>query len=288
MKSRFRMMGTGLSVLLAAGTLVAQDLTVSASRTIESCADIEMRMGDEMSVRGEDRLAVGGRRLAVRLGEGSGLPLKVVGSDRSGYDILLCKVAGSEADLAGVRLEQRGEEITVSGPGSGRWGAYLYVRAPRDADLAIEASNGPVSVADLAGRLKARVANGPLSLKRVGGSVEVESSNGPISFSGSSGDVSVTTQNGPLSVRLESATWEGGELRMSAKNGPVTLRVPEGYASGIVVERGARTPFRCPAALCGARPEFFRDDETRVEIGYGVPRIHIAAKNGPITIKEGN
>lgn len=285
---RLRILMMVCAAVMVAGTSFAgrHDVTVTASRTVEDCSDINMRMGDRMVVRGEDRLNIGGRRLAIRLGDGNGLPLKVVGSDRSGYDVLLCKMAEDAGALASVRLEQRGDEVSVTGRASGDWGGYMIVRAPRDADLEIDASNGPVSIANVAGQLLARIANGPLSLKQVAGNVQVNASNGPISFTGSSGDVSIESQNGPVSIRLESTTWEGGELRISAKNGPVTLRVPDGYASGIVVERNARTPFSCPSALCGPRPQFTDDDQTRIEIGAGVPRVHLATRNGPISIKE--
>lgn len=258
----------------------------SAQEVAASCDDVNIRMGDRMTVKGEDRLAIGGRTLSIRLGEEKGLPLKVVGSSRSGYEVLLCKAAADGATLGAIRLAQRGTEITVDGPAGETWGGVLLVLAPTDADLDLEMSNGPVSVTDLAGRLRATVANGPLSLKRVGGTVDVQSSNGPVSFTGSSGEVSIVSQNGPLSIKLESSIWTGGELRTSAKNGPVTLKVPAGYSSGIVVERGAKTPLRCPVSLCGERPAFFRDEQTRIEMGSGPARVHVAAKNGPISIKE--
>ncbi|HEU5162737.1 MAG TPA: hypothetical protein VFV54_06310, partial [Thermoanaerobaculia bacterium] len=270
---------TGLTTLLIA----AANASAQGAAT---CSDSNMNMGDRMTVRGEERLTIGGNALSVSLGEGHGLPLKVVGSARSGYEVLLCKAADNEGTLAAVRLQQKGNEISVDGPAVGDWGGHLLVLAPQNADLDIDAENGPVSISGIAGQLEARIANGPLSLKQIGGSVDVKSTNGPVSFSGGSGDVSITAENGPLTLKLESATWEGGELRASAKNGPLTVKVPDGYASGIVVERGARTPFRCPESLCGERPDFFRDDQTQIAIGTGAPRVHIASSNGPVSIKE--
>ena len=245
-----------------------------------------MNMGDRMTVRAEERLTIGGNALSISLGEGHGLPLKVVGSARGGYEVLLCKGADDNATLVAVRLEQRGNAISVTGPSMGDWGGHLLVLAPRNADLDIEAANGPVSISGIAGQLDARIANGPLSLKQIGGSVDVKSTNGPVSFSGGSGNVSIAAQNGPLTLKLESATWEGGELRASAKNGPLTVKVPDGYASGIVVERGARTPFRCSVSLCGERPDSVHDEQTQITIGTGTPRVHIASANGPVSIKE--
>jgi hypothetical protein len=251
-----------------------------------TCNDVNTHAGDRMRVRGEERLTIGGNALAISLGEGHGLPLKVTGSARSGYEVLLCKAADDDGTLAAVRLQQKGNEISVDGPEMGDWGGQLIVLAPQNADLDIEATNGPVSISGIAGRLDARIANGPLSLKQIGGEAAVKSTNGPVSFSGGSGNVSIAAENGPITLKLESATWDGGELRASAKNGPLTVKIPKGYASGIVVERGARTPFRCPESLCGERPDFFRDDQTQIAIGTGAPRVHIASSNGPVSIKE--
>lgn len=277
-----------VAMLAGLSALSADEITVNASRAIQSCSDVEFTINGRAAVFAEERISVGGNLLAVRLGEGQGFPLKVIGSDRNGYEVILCKGASDDSVLSQIRLQQTGATVTVAGPARSDWSGHVIVLAPRDGDLEIEATNGPVSISNLAGRLKATVANGPLSLKRVGGSVEVESTNGPVSFAGGSGDVSLTSKNGPLTINLEGSSWEDGELRTSARNGPVTVRVPRGYASGLVVERGARTPFRCPASLCGERPAFFRDDETRVEIGHSMARVHVAAKNGPVTIKEGD
>ncbi len=283
---RIRTLLTAGIVALMAASGGAQHMGVHSNQTVESCADLDFHMDGQIAVRGEERLGVGGNVLAIRLGEGHGIPLKVVGGNAGGYELLLCKGAETSGVLAAVKLEQTGTEVSVAGPSTGEWRGYLLVRAPQNAELDIESSNGPVSVSGIAGTLEAQVTNGPLSLKQVGGRVNVRATNGPISFSGNSGEVSLVTENGPISVKLDAATWEGGELRTSAKNGPVTVKVPAGFASGIAVERGARTPFRCPAELCGERPAFFEDDQTHIEIGTGAARVHIAAKNGPISIKQ--
>ncbi|HEY0591112.1 MAG TPA: hypothetical protein VGF40_05060 [Thermoanaerobaculia bacterium] len=284
---RLRILVMLTAVGLAAGNLAAHDhaMNVRATGPVESCSDLQFDMDGQAAVRGEDRLTIGGNALSLRLGDGHGIPLRIAGTDRSGYELLLCKAATNGGALAAVRLAQNGSEVSVTGPSASEWRGYLVVRAPRGGEIDVEATNGPVAVSDIAGRLRAQVTNGPISLQHVAGTVEVRATNGPIAFTGSEGDVSLTTENGPVSIRLEKATWEGGELRTSAKNGPVTLKVPEGYASGIAVERGARAPFRCPTELCGPQPAFFEDDRTHVEIGSGAPRVHLAAKNGPISIK---
>ncbi|HUP65387.1 MAG TPA: hypothetical protein VM557_08915 [Thermoanaerobaculia bacterium] len=277
---------TLVTLALVAGNLAGQNVSSRSRGAVQTCADLDFEIDGHPAARSEERMAVPGSSLAIRLGDGNGIPLKIVGSNRSGYEVLLCKAALDQTSLTAVRLDRSGNEISVSGPRSGGWGGYLLVHAPVDANLDVEASNGPVAISGIAGRLQASISNGPLSLKNVSGTVDARAANGPISFSGGSGDVSITAQNGPISVDLTGPSWTSGELRTSTRNGPITISIPEGYGSGVVVERGARTPFRCPSSLCGKRPDFFNDEETRIEIGSGAPRVHVAATNGPISIKS--
>lgn len=287
MKSRgllIAILGTWLVLPAQAGQTVVDTRTL-----VNDCSDVRFEFEGESAVTGEDRLELGRRDLALRLGDSRGIPLKVVGFDRSGYEVLLCKGTTDAAALHQIRLVERDGAVSVSGPDdSDRWAAYLLVRAPRDAELDIEARNGPVKVSEIAGRLTARVKNGPLALTSVRGEIDVETKNGPLRFSGGSGNARVSSQNGPLKITLEGSSWLGGELRASSQNGPLTLNIPQGYGSGVVVEREERTPFRCPAELCGYRATGERDRERRIELGSGAPRVYLSSENGPISIRETN
>lgn len=274
------------AVVLTAFAFAAEghDINVSARGPVNDCSDVTFSIGDGQTFKGEQRLQVGGAVLALRLGTTKGIPLKVAGSDRSGYELLLCKGAGSAADLATVRLEQRGSEISVEGPDSENWAGYLLVKAPRNGELDVQASNGPVSIDTIAGRLDLRTANGPVSLKNMGGAVTVEAKNGPLSFSGRSGEVKLTALNGPMTIQLDGMSWEGGQLEASSKNGPLSLRVPDQYATGIVVKKGAHAPFKCAVELCGERARWPEDRSESVEIGSQPARIQVTSENGPVTI----
>lgn len=267
-------------------TAEGHDFGINTSGPVNDCSDVSFRIDRGTAVAGEQRLQVGGRVLALRLGESSGVPLKVEGGDRSGYELLLCKGASSAADLGAIRLEQRGGEVTVVGPDSRDWGAYLIVRAPRDAQLDVQANNGPVSIATIAGRLDLKASNGPVSLKNVGGAITVDAQNGPVSFSGRSGEVKLNAKNGPMTIHLEGTSWESGQLDASTKNGPLSLRVPANYGSGVAVDKRAHTPFRCATALCGDRVSGLGDRDETVEFGPQPRRVHVATENGPVTISE--
>ena len=148
---------------------------------------------------------------------------------------------------------------------------HFIVRAPRGAGLDLEASNGPVSVRgisgavvaraengplafeDSTGRIQAETKNGPISLKDCSGTVQANAVNGPVSVAGSGGDTNVSTQNGPISVRLSGSHWDG-KLDARARNGPLSLSLPDGFASGVLVESWYPTdPATAVARAAGAR-----------------------------------
>ncbi|MBW3671011.1 MAG: hypothetical protein KY432_04990 [Acidobacteria bacterium] len=288
MKSR-RLLIAILGMWLVVPAQAGQTTTVDTRSVVNDCSDVTFEFEGERAVTGEDRLELGRRDLALRLGDSRGIPLKVVGFDRSGYEVLLCKGTADAGALHEIRLVERGGAVSVIGPeDSDRWAGYLLVRAPRDAELDIETRNGPAKVSEIAGRLRARVNNGPLALTNVRGEIDVEAKNGPVSFSGGSGNARISSQNGPLKITLEGSSWAGGELHASSENGPLTLTIPPGYGSGVVVERGEWTPFRCPAELCGHRATDDRIRERRFELGSGAPRVYLSSENGPISIRETN
>jgi hypothetical protein len=283
--------GLALVLLLAATSLTAGEkhsghTSMETHGPVTDCADVRFRFDGSDAARGEDQLTVPGRDLTLALADSKGIPVRVTGSDRSGYGVRLCKGAESNAALASIRLEQKGSRISVSGPDSDRWNGYLIVSAPRDGNLDLDSGNGPVSVSDVAGRVQARLQNGPLSLKNVGGAVDAAVVNGPLTFSGKGGSVRLDAKNGPVSITLDGSTWEGRELRAAAENGPVTLRLPENYGSGVSVERGSHSPFHCAASLCGAQgSERPGQGERQLTIGSGATRVHLASDNGPVSIK---
>lgn len=274
------------SLLIFAGSarVDARDVTVNASGAAAGCQEVDFRIGGGVPQRAEERLEVGGNALALRAGS---VPVNVVGSDRNGSTLQLCKAAATRELLDSIRLEQHNGTVSVAVPDSGDWAAYLIVQVPRSAQLDVETTNGPLSLSDISGQVRARAKNGPLTLKRVAGEVDASAENGPISFKGGSGAVRLTTHNGPLSIKVENESWEGGELRASAENGPMSLRLPPGFVSGVVLEREGNGPLRCPPSLCGERSAEDEMTQRRIEIGRGTPLIHLRSGNGPVQIKEG-
>lgn len=221
-------------------------------------------------------------------------PVSVTGGNASGYTITVCKAAAAPEDLRAIHVSFDGGELRASGPEHRRWSVSYAIRTPADADVDIEATNGPLSFRNVEGRVVARGANGPLSLKNVSGNIEATTTNGPISVTGGSGTMKVRATNGPLTVRLAGAAWAGGGLDASTKNGPLSVSVPRSYGSGVVVESLGRGPLVCRAEACETAVGSFRvnrngrwNDEPRtIELGRGAAAVRLATVNGPVTIKD--
>jgi DUF4097 and DUF4098 domain-containing protein YvlB len=167
------------------------------------------------------------------------------------------KIAG----MIKVRMEEA--LITASGPevsDDDHWTVSFRVWAPRSSNLDLVASNGPLAV------------------RHVSGKMRLTTHNGPVSLNGVSGDVVARTHNGPLNVRLEGARWEGAKLDAETKNGPVNLRIPEKYSA--TIETGTLngpSTSELPVRLRGGR-------WYTLELGEGGTELRVVTHNGPANI----
>jgi hypothetical protein len=244
--------------------------------------------GERASIQREEIPASGLRSLKVRSGNG---PVSIRGG--SAWSIVACKAAENEALLREIDVRLSGDELSYSGPRGDRdWVVVYYITAPRGVDLAVDASNGPVSLRGVDGTLTLRTKNGPLSLRDLSGRVDAEASNGPITISGGSGEMKVRGANGPLSVKL-SGNGFNGSLDASTKNGPLSVRIPRNYGSGILVESLGHGPISCRAEACREAYAKMRSDDDddwdeprTFEFGSGRQVVRLATTNGPLTIRE--
>jgi hypothetical protein len=271
---RHSRMGTGLN------TQVADD--------VATCADIEVSSGEYEVAAAEETLSPASNQLQVTAPRNGGAWIS--GGPAGAFEVRACKYgmgrdrADAEAALASIHIDQTGGELTARGGDSDRWLVHFIVRAPRGASTTVETTNGPISIRDVEGTLKAHAVNGPIGIKGARGTIEVDTVNGPIAVEGTSGDVQATAQNGPLSVKLDGTEWSGEGLRGETRNGPLSLVVPSDYRTGVVVESDGHSPFRCT----GCTEEWRGDEERprRVRFGTDAERVRLTTSNGPVTIKR--
>ncbi len=265
-----------------------RSVSIDDGRDAQSCGDLTIEFDGRSAVRGEDTLTIpvqAGAPLSVRIAEHSGV--RVWGSDRADFQVLVCKAAPSRADVDRITASRDGATVSVRGPAGEDWVGYLLIAAPRGAAMELSGENGPISLSGLSGRVTVTSENGPISVRDSAGDIEVHAENGPIDARGDGGRLRLTTENGPIGVALSGASWKGAGLEARAVNGPVSLAVPAGYRSGTSVESLGHSPFRCRGDACDSARRSWDDDRKRLELGDGPVVVRLSTENGPVSIKTG-
>jgi DUF4097 and DUF4098 domain-containing protein YvlB len=167
-----------------------------------------------------------------------------------------------------VRIETVGLNIHAEGPES-RDNYQYEIFVPRQSDLALKASNGGISISEVAGRINFKTMNGGVSLRRVGGAV-----NG-------------STTNGGLSIELTGASWQGEMLNVTTTNGGVNLVMPDNYSAHIETSTvngnvASDFPLNVPMTERGRLPK-----EISVDLGSGGPTIRAKTTNGGVHLGRG-
>jgi hypothetical protein len=177
----------------------------------------------------------------------------------------------AEATLKQVRIVDAADGLSAEGPankGTSKWltGWTVNFRIEATAATALElsATNGPVGVYDMTGRMLLETQNGPIAIDRC------------------SGDVAARTQNGPLAVVLSGTRWVGKGLSARAVNGPVSLKVPRTYDAEL--EYGTiNGPWSGPRpAVAEGRGK----DYMHVKLGKGGAPISVTTENGPFAMEH--
>lgn len=184
--------------------------------------------------------------------------------------------ASSDADARAVarqvRVASEGGVLRATGPATRRsasWWVSYDVRAPRRSDLTLETRNGPLSVAEVTGRMDLQAENGPISLDDVGGAVRAR------------------LENGPLTVSLTGTEWTGEGLDAETRNGPVVLRVPEGYNAQL--EAGTiNGPMEIgfPVMVQGRFGAGRGTQRLQTVLGRGGATVRAVTTNGPAVIRR--
>ncbi len=261
-------------------------ISISDGNDPRQCSDLTMEFSGEPAARAEERRtipAASGQPLRIEAAAHSGV--RVRGTDRADFEVLLCKGAADAGILPEISASEAGGRLTVRGPASEDWFGYLLIAAPRGAPIDVVSTDGPVALADLSGRVSVRSQNGPISLSGCSGEVDAEAQNGPIALHGESGRLRLETQNGPIAVSLSGSSWRGAGLDAHAVNGPLSLAVPAGYRSGTVVDSLGRSPFQCHGEACGGVRRTWDDDHRRLELGDGPVVVRLSTENGPVSVR---
>jgi hypothetical protein len=268
--------------------LTAADVLIKFSRHggyHEDDGIITERRDQTVSVK-----APGSGPLRVRASESGGV--RVQPSADGTWSAIVCSAAGAESSddanaiLAKLKVVNANGELTVTGPDSNDWAAYIILSVPRDVALEMSASNGSLSLRDVSGKFTLTTSNGPMSLDGASGDITGEASNGPIQFRGHAGDIHLSASNGPVSVKLDAPTWTGAGLEAHSTNGPVSFVAPEGLKVGVLVEGSEHSPFsfKWSGGSNSSVVEEWGRTHT-VKLGTGPVLVRLSTVNGPVQIK---
>jgi hypothetical protein len=274
------------SLPLATRPALADGISVSVKgdREVRTCDDLEITFDDRPAVTAVDRLtAPGAQKLTVHSSRNGGT--YVIGGSRQDFGISVCKAAAPSAGaglLEQLKANVSGGTLTAEGPRADGWVVYFIVDAPAKADIAVDATNGPIHVAQLSGTTNVHAQNGPIKLLGVSGRVTARTQNGPLAYEGGGGTVELTVQNGPLAVQLSGTRWADGSLTATAQNGPVKVQGPRDFASGVRVSSSQHSPWKCQGCDGGRRT--WDDSGRSVEFGSGPVAVTVSTRNGPVAV----
>jgi len=185
----------------------------------EFCSSNNWHNGDKVSTSELRELNVAASgRLEVDGARNGGISVR--GENRSDVLVRACvQTWGSSEQEAkslasSVRINT-GSVIKADAPGEENWSVSYEIRAPRNSNLALRASNGGISV------------------KGIDGTMDLATTNGGVSISDVSGDVKGRTTNGGISVALVGAGWKGSGLDLQTTNGGVNLMLPTNFAANV-------------------------------------------------------
>jgi hypothetical protein len=138
-------------------------------------------------------------------------------------------VAPDPADPATLHVRA---DLPVSMDGRSQ-SASFRVAMPPSADLVLETSNGPVTVAGSEGEVRARTSNGRIEARDLGGAISGRTTNGSITARNVRGDVDLHTSNGRIDMEQVgkdsvNATTSNGRIRVVDASGSASIRSSNG------------------------------------------------------------
>ena len=212
-----------------------------------------------------------GGTITVDGGENGGA--RVAGWDRDSIDVIAHIQTQARSDdeaqaiAKQISIDMSNGHIHAEGPRThdgASWSVSFDVLVPRASDLSLTATNGPVAIQSVHGKIELSAVNGPLAIDDAGG------------------DVHGRTTNGPLSVRLTGKTWVGRGLDAETTNGPATISIPDAYSAHL--ETGTSNGPMSIGIPITVQGQILRHLET--DLGSGGPTVRAVTTNGPLVIER--
>jgi hypothetical protein len=211
----------------------------------------------------------------------NGQPLNVDGGPNGGITVrgwdgpnvrIRAKVQSwgtTEADAATraqrISIATQGSTLRASNPDKDHnWSVSYEIFVPRTTALALNTTNGGISIENVQAAIRFETTNGGVSLANLGGSVKGE------------------TTNGGLNISLNGSQWQGQGLDVSTTNGGIHWKLPRAYSARLFTSTnmgGIRTEL--PVTKTGM---FHK--EVEASLGQGGAVVKAVTTNGGISVDQ--
>ena len=258
--------------LLAAGPALGADARVVSDD--EWCRDNGWNGRRARHCEVREASLPAGQRLHVDARPNGGIEAR--GWDRAEARLRVRITAGGEtvedarAIAAQVRVIVDDGAVRAVGPesrGERQWWASFRLDVPRDAQLDLQADNGGLHVAGVAGHVRLSTVNGGIHLDGVGGKVEG------------------STSNGGLHVSLSGSEWRGEGLDVRTTNGGVHLEIPGDYNARLetsTVNGGVHSDL----PVSGGRGRRHPGGRIETDRGRGGATLRLVTTNGGLHVER--
>lgn len=212
------------AVLLGVGIQGAAAQGLEVGWPSDPCADVS---GGDRATHCEVREQAISATAGVNVNARPNGSITVRGWNRQDAQMRARVVTHAETDAearslaSAVQVLADGGRVRAEGPrgeGGSGWSVSFELMVPLDATVELEATNGSISIADMAGRVRFHTTNGSVKLLNVNGQVQG------------------STTNGSVKVELQGAGWNGDGLNVQTTNGSIKFAVPSGYGAQLEAE----------------------------------------------------
>jgi Putative adhesin len=236
----------------------------------DSCSAAHFHVNDLVSYAEsrDERLA---NSSTNHINPGANGSIKVHGWANSDVLVRACIQAAAPSDAEArsiasqVTIARGAGMIEPSGPSTGDrlyWGVSYEVWVPNAANLDMEANNGSIAVAGVAGQIRFHTQNGSVHLTEV------------------AGDVDGSTVNGSLTIDLVGSGWKGNGLRAETTNGSVRLSIPQNFSAQVQASTvNGRLNVDFPVTVSGEIGKTMS-----FQLGSGGALVEAKTVNGSVTI----
>ncbi len=267
-----------MKTLLSALAVLAASLGAAAQTTTEPKFELSCEQGGWKSYKNQKNFC---ETRDLAMSAPSGQPLTVDGGPNGGITVrgwdgpnvrIRARVQAwgtNEASAAArahrISIATQGNTIRASEPEKDTdWSVSYEIFVPRPTALALNTTNGGISIENVQATIRFETTNGGVSLANLGGSVKGE------------------TTNGALSIELSGKQWQGQGLDIATTNGGIHWKLPRAYSARLFTSTnmgGIRTEL--PVTKTGM---FHKEIEA--SLGQGGATVKAVTTNGGISVDQ--